>query len=192
MRIPRVVAASALTVAGLALGGCAGVVGLAHGDPGRDAAAPAAAATNPDAAVPATEARQGTDAGPVSAVTAQEAAATDPRLTPDEVAVAVERELQAHHLYEPGSADVRRSLAITVQDFTDSLASNTSVLGFSFRNAVLVATIQVQGAPVPAPPFEVRARARITTRDVGANGGSLADLYTQFAVLTVADLAAHR
>jgi hypothetical protein len=124
---------------------------------------------------------------------AQEAAATDPRLTPDEVAVAVERELQAHHLYEPASADVRRSLAITVQDFTDSLASNTSVLGFSFRNAVLVATIQVQETTVPAqPPFEVRARARITTRDAGANGGSLSDLYTQFAVLTVADLAGHR
>lgn len=135
------------------------------------------------------------DTGAVSAVTvtfserAQQAAASDARLTPDEVATAVERELQAHQMYEPASADVRRSLAIIVENFTNSLAGNASVLGFSFHNVVLVATVQVQETGVLGqPPFEVRARARITTRDVGATGGSLSDLYAQFAALTVADL----
>jgi hypothetical protein len=193
--IKQHIAATALTIAVFSLYGCTTVVSVAHGDPGREEAAPQAARTTPEAAIAATDARRKPDAASVSAVTvtfsdrAQQAAATDPRLTPDEVAVAIERELQAHHLYEPASAQVRRSLAVTVQDFTNSLASNTSLLGFSFRNVALVATIQVQGTAPPAPPpFEVRARARLTTRDVGATGGSLSDLYMQLAMLAVADL----
>lgn len=200
------IAATGLAIAIFSLYGCNTVVSMAHGDPSREAAAPQIARTTPEAVpqaaqatpeatVVATDARRKTDAAPFSAVTvtfsdrAQQAAAADARLTPDEVAAAIERELQAHHLYEPASAQVRRSLAVTVQDFTNSLASNTSLLGFSFRNVALVATIQVQGMAPPAPPaFEVRAHARVTTRDVGATGGSLSDLYTQLAVIAVADL----
>ncbi len=133
--------------------------------------------------------------GAVSAVTvtfsdrAQELAAADPRLSPDEVAIAVEHELQAHQLYAPAAANVQRTLAITVQDFTSSLASNATLLGFSFHNVMLAATVQVQGAAAAGwPPFDVHARTRISTRDVGADGGSLSDLYKQFAVQTVADL----
>jgi len=193
MRIRRTSRAAAIALTAASLCACTGVVGLAHGDPGREAPAPPAVQPPGTSPPPATAAVVDTRA--ISAVTvtfgerAQQAAASDARLTPDEVATAVERELQAQQMYEPASADVRRSLAIIIEDFTNSLASNTSVLGFSFHNVVLVASVQAQGSGmVGQPPFEVRARARITTREGGATAGSLADLYRQFAELTVANL----
>jgi hypothetical protein len=196
MRFQRSVSSAASALAAATLCACSGVLGLAHGDPGHAAPPPPQvagrdSATASDTSTPAVPAA----AGAVSAVTvtfserAQQVAALDARLSPDEVATAVESELQAHQMYEPASADVRRSLAITVQDFTNSLAGNASLLGFSFHNVELVATVQVHATGmVEQPPFEVHARARISTRDVGATGGSLAGLYAQFAALTVADL----
>ncbi len=120
---------------------------------------------------------------------AQQLAATDPRLTPDAVALAVEQELQLHQLYAPAVASVHRSLAITVENFTNTLASNTKLLGYTYRNAMLNATVQVQGAAAAGlPPFDVHARVRITSRGSDATGGSLAQLYARFAVVTVAAL----
>ena len=177
MRTPRFIVATALTLAVVGLCACTG--GPAPEDTESDSAAvlPAGAL------------------GPVSAVTvtlsdqAQQLAATDARLSADELAIAVEHELQLHQLYAPAAADVQRSLAITVQNFTNSLGSSTKILGFSSYNVMLNATVQVQGkAAAGLPPFDVRARVRLTNRAADAEGGSLAPLYARFAVQTVAVL----
>ncbi|HEX3838976.1 MAG TPA: hypothetical protein VHW25_18620 [Steroidobacteraceae bacterium] len=178
MRTPIIFAATAITLAVVGL--CACTAGrLTAADSPRDAPQVAPAAPF----------------GPVSAVTvtfsdeAQQLAVTDARLTPDAVAVAVEHELQVHQLYAPASASVHRSLAITVENFTNELASNTRILGFTYRNVMLNAMVQVQGAAAAAqPPFDVHARVRITSRATAAEGSSLAQLYTRFAVVTVAAL----
>jgi hypothetical protein len=190
------------------LGACTGVVGLAHGDPGRAVdsvggtptpGATAHAATH-DASiagaspVPVPEPAV-LNSGAVSAVAvsfsdhAQQLAASDPRLSPGAIALAIEGELRAHQLYAPATEGVHRTLAITVNDLTSTLASNATVLGYTFRNAVLIGEVQVQGEPgASQPPFTVHARTRVTNRGSGANAGSLAGLYARFAVLTVADL----
>jgi hypothetical protein len=177
------------------LGACTGVVGLAHGDPGRAVdsvggtptpGATAHAATH-DASiagaspVPVPEPAV-LNSGAVSAVAvsfsdhAQQLAASDPRLSPGAIALAIEGELRAHQLYAPATDGVHRTLAITVN-------------GYTFRNAVLIGEVQVQGEPgASQPPFTVHARTRVTNRGSGANAGSLAGLYARFAVLTVADL----
>jgi hypothetical protein len=169
MRTLGILAATALTAALLALGACT--------------SAPPAAS---DAAV---------TVGALSAVTVtfsdhmQQLAAADPRLAADEIAAAVTRELTTHQLYAPAAAGVHRTLAITLISFTDSLASNSAVLGFSFRNLALVGEVQIKGDPaVPETPFDVHARARLSSRNGGAGTGSLQDLYARFAQLTVADL----
>ncbi|MEJ0006917.1 MAG: hypothetical protein WDM77_11265 [Steroidobacteraceae bacterium] len=119
----------------------------------------------------------------------QQLAASDPRLTPAAVALAVEGELRAHQLYAPGADSVHRTVAITVQDFNSSLASNASVLGYTFRNLALIGEIRVQDAPTGAgTPAAIQARTRAANRDSAAQAGSLAGLYARFAVLTVADL----
>lgn len=144
---------------------------------------PAINAANVAAAPPA--------GGPFSAVTVsfsehvQQLAASDPRLAATAVATAVEHELQAQQLWAPGSA--APALAITVEDFTSTLASNAVVLGYTFRNVLLIAVVTVPG-PAARPPFEVHARARLTTRDAGGTAGSLGPLYSRFAQLLVADL----
>jgi hypothetical protein len=178
MRTPRIIVATAITLAVVSLCACSGF-GRAPEDTEADSAAVA-----PAAAI-----------GPVSAVTvtlsdqAQQLAAIDPRLNADEVAIAVEHELQLHQLYAPAAADVHRSLAITVQNFTNSLGSSTKILGFSSYEVMLNATIQVKGAAATdLPPFDMRARVRLTNRATDAEGGSLAPLYTRFAVQTVAAL----
>jgi hypothetical protein len=175
MRTPGIIRATVVTLAVVGLCACTGI-GRAPRDAERDLAA----------APPSGE------FGAVSAVTvtfsdeAQQLAATDPRLTPDAVAIAVEHELQLHQLYAPAAANVHRSLAITVQNFTNSLASNTRVLGYTFRNVMLNGTVQVQAAAAGQPPFGVRARVRISSRAADAEGGSLAPLFTRFAVVAVA------
>jgi hypothetical protein len=178
MRTPRIVAVTAIALAVLNLCACMGV-GRAPEDTEQDSAA-----------VPPADM-----VGPVSAVTvtlsdqAQQLAAIDPRLSADEVAIAVEHELQLHQLYAPAAADVHRSLAITVQNFTNSLGSSTKILGFNSYNVMLNATVQVQGKTAGEfPPFDVRARVRLTNRATDAEGGSLAPLYTRFAVQMVAAL----
>jgi hypothetical protein len=178
MRTPRIIAATAITLAVVSLCACT-VVGRVHVDTERDA----------------TAAPQTGEVGPVSAVTvafsdqAQQLAATDPRLNPDALAIAVEHELQLHQLYAPAAPNVHRSLAITVQNFTNSLASNTKVLGYTFHNVMLNATVQIQGAAAAGqPPFDLHARVRISSRDPDAEGGSLAPLFARFAVVTVAAL----
>lgn len=118
----------------------------------------------------------------------QQLAAADPRLTPDDVAAAVERELAAHHLYDPAAAGLHRTLAISIANYTNSLSSNASVLGFTFRSVALTGDVQVKGDPAMAGTFDVHARARLTTRDSGASAGALGGLYTRFAVLTVSAL----
>jgi hypothetical protein len=119
----------------------------------------------------------------------QQLAASDARLNTDDIATALENELSAHHLYAPAAADVQRTLAISVENFSNTLASNASLLGYSFRNVELTGDVLVKGDPALADmPFDIHARARVTTRDAGAGGGSLAGLYTRFAVLTVAAL----
>ena len=129
--------------------------------------------------------------GEFSAVTvtlsehATQLAAADPRLTASAVATAVEHELEAQQLLAPGSA--APPLAITVDEFTSTLASNAVVLGYTFRNVLLIGEVTVPG-PAARPPFAVHARARLTTRDAGGNSGSLMPLYTRFAQLVVADL----
>lgn len=178
MRTPRIVAATAIALAVLNLCACMGI-GRAPQDSEQDSAAvPPAAAIGPVSAVTVTLSDQ-----------AQQLAAADPRLSADEVAIAVEHELQLHQMYAPAAADVHRSLAITVQNFTNSLSSSTKILGFSSYTVMLNATIQVQGAAAAElPPFDVRARVRLTNRATDAEGGSLAPLYTRFAVETVAAL----
>jgi hypothetical protein len=165
----RFVAATVLSLAVASLCACA--------DVGRDA----------------TAAPQAGQVAPVSAVTVtfsdevKQLAATDPRLTPDEVAIAIEHELQAHRLYAPAAANVQRSMAITVQNFTNSLASNTKILGYSSHNMMLNGTVQLQGAAAAGQPaFDVRARIRIRSRSADVEGRSLAQLYARFAVVTVA------
>ena len=176
MRTPRIIIATVITLAVVSLGACTGI-GRAPEDSAGDAAAVAPA----DAI------------GPVSAVTvtlsdqAQQLAAIDPRLSADDLAIAVEHELQLHQMYAPAAADVHRSLAITVQNFTSSLGSSTKILGFSSYTVMLNATVQVQGkAAADLPPFDMRARVRLTNRAADAEGGSLAQLYARFAVVTVA------
>ena len=178
MRIPGIVAATALSLALASLCACTGV-GRAEADVDRDTtAAPAASEFGPVSAVTVTLSEQ-----------AQQLAATDPRLSADAVALAVEQELQMHQLYAPAVAGVHRSLAITVENFTNTLASNTKLLGYTYRNAMLNATVQVQGAAAAGlPPFDVHARVRITSRGSDATGGSLAQLYARFAEVTVAAL----
>jgi hypothetical protein len=178
MRTPGIVAATAITLAVVGLAACT-AGGRVQDD------------TQPDL----TAAPQTGEFSAVSAVTvtfgdeARQLAATDPRLSPDAVAVAVEHELQLHQLYAPAAANVHRSLAITVENFTNSLASNTKVLGFTFRDVMLNGTIQVQGAAAAGqPPADVRARVRIRTRAADADDASLATLYTRFAEVAVAAL----
>ena len=215
MRIPRIAAACVLTPVMLTLCACS-VVSLAHGDPGRatGASSPAAPAAAPTTdATPATAAAPpGAAAAPptvvvsaaappiatgaVSAVSVtfsdhmQELAASDPRLTRDAVASAIESELRAHQLYSPGKGNVPRTLAIRVEDFTSQLSSNATLFGYTFRNVMLIGTVQVQGdAAAGQTPFDIHARARQSNRDTAASAGSLSGLYTRFAVLTVADLS---
>jgi hypothetical protein len=177
MRTPLIAAATAITLAALSLCACT-TFSRADDDAGSDTQ---------------TATQEAGAFGPVSAVTvtfgeqAQQLAATDTRLTPDAVAVAVEHELQRHHLYAPASPSVHRSLAITVENFTNELATNTRILGFTYRNVMLNGMVQVQGAAAQ-PPFDVHARVRITSHTTTAEGPSLAQLYTRFAVVTVAAL----
>jgi hypothetical protein len=222
MRISSGIAAMVGVFALLGLCACTGVVGLAHGDPGRDssstqapesqAPAPPTTAALPTTAAPGLEPpatdtlvpsapvrREGaparSESAAVSAVVvtlsahAQELAESDPRLSADAIAQAVEHELTAHQLYQPAASGVHRSLAITVQEFASSLASNASLLGFTFRNVILTCTVQVQGdAAGLQPPFDVHARVRTSTRNASSSADSLAGLYTQFAQTMVADL----
>jgi hypothetical protein len=218
MRIPRLVAATAILATVLSLCACEGVVGLAHGDPGRDTSVPPPPAITDAAAAPAQASASASDAPPATTATAPAAAsrgptpdagavigsfsavtvtftdevqglaAADPRLSTADIATAVENELTAHHLYEPAAAGVKRTLSISIANYTNTLASNASVLGYTFRNAALTGDVQIQGDPALAGTFDVHARSRLTTREAGANGGSLAGLYTRFAVLTVAAL----
>src|SRR5580704_11020081 len=133
MRTPRIVAAAAITAAVVALGACS-AVGPAHEDSEPDlTAAPQSVAVTAVSAVTVTFSDE-----------AQQLAATDPRLSPDAVAIAIEHELQLHQLYAPAAANVHRSLAIVVQNFTNALASNTKVLGYTYRNVMLNGTVQVQ------------------------------------------------
>jgi hypothetical protein len=193
------VAATASTVVVLILCGCTGVVGLAHGDPGHDtgtvssSAAAAAPAATPAVTAPHTAVPQA--GGAFSAVNVtfsdqvRQLAASDPRLSTDDIAAALENELSAHHLYAPAAADVHRTLSISVENFSNTLASNASLLGYSFRNVALTGDVLVKGDPALADmPFDIHARARVTSREAGSGGGSLTQLYTRFAVLTVAAL----
>jgi hypothetical protein len=116
---------------------------------------------------------------------AQELAAADPRLTATEVATAVEHEMAAQQLLAPGTA--APPLAITVDDLTSTLASNASVLGYTFRNVILIGDVTVTG-PAGRATIDVHARARLTSRDASGRSGSLGPLYTRFAQLVVADL----
>ena len=116
---------------------------------------------------------------------AQALAAADPRLSPLEVATAVEHEMAAQQLLAPGTA--APPLAITVDDFTSTLASNASVLGYTFRNVMLIGDVTVTGAAGRAS-IDVHARARLTTRDASGKAGSLAPLFRRFAQLVCADL----
>jgi hypothetical protein len=195
-----------MSVAVLTLCACAGVVGLAHGDPGRDQGGAgstqttaAAVAPAPAPAVPTSGLTPGSIApsaaalGPISAVIVtfndhmQQLAASDPRLTPDAIAAAVETELRAHQLFASGAASVHEALAITVEDFNSTLATNVTVLGYTFRNVVLTGSVLLRARPASGrPAFTVHARAHVTNRDPGA--GSLAGLYGRFAVLAVAAL----
>jgi hypothetical protein len=206
MRTPGIVAASMMSVAVLTLCACAGVVGLAHGDPGRGqggagstqtTVAAVAPAPAPDA--PITGLAAGSIApsavavGPISAIIVtfnnhmQQLAASDPRLTPDAIAAALETELRAHQLFASGAASVHGTLAITVEDFNSTLASNVTVLGYTFRNVVLTGSVLLRAAPAGGrSAFTVHARAHVSNRDPGE--GSLAGLYGRFAVLTVAAL----
>jgi hypothetical protein len=199
MQIPRMLVATAITAAVLTLGACTDMVGLAHGDPGRDAGttAPQTAPPPPtlDSAAPTASTPAAQPGDTVSAVIVtfddqmQQLAAADPRLSTDDIAIAVENELSAHHLYAPASAAVHRTLAITIANFSNSLASNATVLGYTFRNVALTGDVQIKGdSAVAGMPFDVHARARLTTRDAGSGSGSLSVLYQRFAVLTVAAL----
>jgi hypothetical protein len=136
-----------------------------------------------------------TTLAPFSAVTVtfsdhlQQLAAADPRLATDDIAAALSSELGAHQLYAPAAAGVHRTLAITIIGFTDSMAGNTSVLGFKARDLALVGEVQITGDPaLSGPPFDVHARTRLTRRDASAGSGSLQELYARFAQLAVADL----
>jgi hypothetical protein len=197
-----------MALAVVALSACTGEVGLAHGDPGHEAvpAPPPATATAPDApAATATTAASAAvsgnapakvQTGAISAVTvtfsdhAQELAAADPRLNPDAIAIAIEHELQSHQMYAPAAANVHRSLAITVENFSNSLASNTKILGFTFRNAMLDGLVQVQDAcgATQLPAFDVTARVRTSTRAADAEEDSLDPLYKSFAAQLVEGL----
>ncbi|HTC54382.1 MAG TPA: hypothetical protein VK700_20770 [Steroidobacteraceae bacterium] len=168
MRWPRILAATALTAALVALCACS-------------SAPPVAAQAAPLA--------------PFSAVAVtfsdhlQQLAASDSRLATDDIASAVTGELSANQLYAPAAPGGHRTLAITIISFTDSLAGNTSVLGFSGRNLALVGEVQIKGDPaVSDAPFDVHARAHLNSRTAGAGTASLRDLYARFAVLAVASL----
>jgi len=200
MRIPRLVAATLLGLGLLVLCACAGELGLAHGDPGRSPTegVPTRTPIPPPTTTPV--AAQAAPSAPPASITAisavvvtftdhaRQLAAADPRLTPDEIGLAVETELQAQGLFAPAAPGVHRTLAISVEDFTDALASNATVLGYTFRNLVLIGAVQVQGESAGGRgPFTVHARARVGHREAGGSG-SLAGLYRRFAALTVADL----
>jgi hypothetical protein len=119
----------------------------------------------------------------------QELAASDPRLTPDAVASAIESELRTHPLYVPGTPSVHRTLAVKVEDFSSELSSNATVFGYTLRKVTLIGTVQVQGDAASGQlPLEVHARASQRNRDPGASAGSLSGLYSRFAALAVADL----
>jgi hypothetical protein len=179
MRLSKIPAATALTVALMSLCACTIHFGQSDADRAGDATAAAP---------------QAIEFSPVSAVTVtfsdqvQQLAASDPRLSPDEVAIAIEHELQVRQLYAPAAPNVHRSLVITVQNFNNSLASNTKILGYTYRNVMLNGTVEVQPAGPGQTPFDVRARVRLSSRGTDADGGSLASLYTRFAVETVAAL----
>jgi hypothetical protein len=180
MRILRMLAAPAITAAVLILCGCA--------------LPPPGAAAAPEAPSPPVVPPSQTG-GAFSAVIVtfgdqvQQLAASDARLNTDDIAAALENELSAHQLYAPAAADVHRTLAISVENFSNTLASNASLLGYSFRNLELTGDVLVKGDPALADmPFDIHARARLTIRDGGSGGGSLAGLYARFAVLTVAAL----
>ncbi|MEJ0006916.1 MAG: hypothetical protein WDM77_11260 [Steroidobacteraceae bacterium] len=174
MRFSKALGATAIAIAALIFSGCADVSG--------SEASTTTAAPAPD------------PQSMVSGVTVefdanmQALAASDPRLTTAAIAIAIENELRAQQLYAPAAASVHRTLSVSVEDFTNTLAGDTSVLGFASHNLVLLGEVQVKGEPPPArPPFEVHARARFTSRG-GSTSGSLAELYETFAILTVANL----
>ncbi len=97
--------------------------------------------------------------------------------------------MQTHQLYAPAAAGLHRTLTITVEDLSTTLASNATVLGYTFRNVMLTGGVKVEDkSAAERSPFEVRALARMADRAPDAAVGSLARLYTRFAVLTVADL----
>ncbi len=88
-----------------------------------------------------------------------------------------------------GSASVHSTLVITVDDFTTELASNATLLGYTFRSALLIGEVTVQeGSALVRPSFTVHARVRLTTRDTGGTSAPLGPLYARFAQVVVADL----
>ena len=117
---------------------------------------------------------------------AQELAAADPRLSPTDVATAVEQ--RDGGPAAAGTRDAGAAAAITVDDFTSTLASNASVLGFTFRNVMLIGEVIVTGAG-RAAPRSTCMRGRVSRAAMPAAGPvRLAPLYSRFAQLVSADL----
>ncbi|HTV80797.1 MAG TPA: hypothetical protein VMF03_21280 [Steroidobacteraceae bacterium] len=112
-------------------------------------------------------------------------AAGDPRLTTGAVAAAVERELAAQQLLAAGSGGP--VVDITIDDLSSTLASNASVMGYIFRNLLLIGEVAVPG-PAGRPPFVIHARERVVSRDASETAASLDPVYLRFAQLAVAGL----
>jgi hypothetical protein len=114
--------------------------------------------------------------------------AADPRFNADAIAGALETALSARRLYAP-APEAQRTLLITVTGFTNELASDTSLFGFSFRNVGMMAQVQVKEGATSSVPFDVHARVRLSHRgDAASDAGSLDTLFARFAAQTVADL----
>jgi hypothetical protein len=114
----------------------------------------------------------------------------DPRFNRDALATAIATELGARRLtVESGGAAADRSIEVTIEQFSNQLATNAVILGHELSNAALTGTVKVcdrDGRELRR--FEVEARYRLATSADHPAAESLAPLFRRFAQRTVDEL----
>jgi hypothetical protein len=124
----------------------------------------------------------------------------DRRFKEDALVAAVENELRARHLLDPGAtgaghtiadrANADRAIEIVIDDFATRPATNAVVFGYLLGEGTLTGTIDVRGASgEQLQAFRIEADSRLATSADGTDEQPLRPLYRKFANLTVSNLS---
>jgi hypothetical protein len=177
------------------LSGCAGSVIFGHTIGERPTPAPPVAQPAPlappaalttQAAAVAVAARVRSVSSVAIAVTAaaQPAIAAEARFTRESLLSAVEQELRARGLLDPGAAGGARTLSISIEEFSVRASTNAVILGYSLEAGTLSASLAVRGADQREDrDFRVQAGSRLASRADAGDKDPLRPLFHRFAVL---------